>query len=163
MGYGPIGQTVTRLLRENDIEPTVIELNLDTVRRLRAEYGAALEALVDALHQRERGQLTEQQMAATTDRLGQRFELTEGQTAVLGRAAGALAAERDQIRKLGALVAVGHDARVMLTDGELLRGVRFFGGGARTHSLLMSYRRGVIRFLDTVHTFDRQFPPRVRL
>lgn len=94
----------------------------DTVRRLRAEYGAALEALVDALHQRERGQLTEQQMAATTDRLAQRFELTEGQTAVLGRAAGALAAERDQIRKLGALVAVGHDARVMLTDGELLRG-----------------------------------------
>ncbi|HET6380556.1 MAG TPA: class II fructose-bisphosphatase [candidate division Zixibacteria bacterium] len=50
-----------------------------------------------------------------------------------------------------------------VTDGELLRGVRFFGGGARTHSLLMSYRRGVIRFLDTVHTFDRQFPPRVRL
>jgi fructose-1,6-bisphosphatase II len=50
-----------------------------------------------------------------------------------------------------------------VTDGELLRGVRFFGGGARTHSLLMSYRRGVVRFLDTVHTFDRQFPPRVRL
>jgi fructose-1,6-bisphosphatase II len=50
-----------------------------------------------------------------------------------------------------------------VTDGELLRGVRFFGGGARTHSLMMSYERGVIRFIDTVHTFDRQFPPRVRL
>jgi fructose-1,6-bisphosphatase II len=50
-----------------------------------------------------------------------------------------------------------------VTDGELLRGVRFFGGGARTHSLLMSYSRGVVRFIDTVHTFDRQFPPRVRL
>jgi fructose-1,6-bisphosphatase II len=50
-----------------------------------------------------------------------------------------------------------------VTDGELLRGVRFFGGGARTHSLLMSYRRGVVRFLDTVHTFDRASPPRVRL
>jgi fructose-1,6-bisphosphatase II len=50
-----------------------------------------------------------------------------------------------------------------VTDGELLRGVRFFGGGARTHSLLMSYKRGVIRFVDTVHTFDRQSPPRVRL
>jgi CPA2 family monovalent cation:H+ antiporter-2 len=37
IGYGPVGQTVTRLLRENDIEPTVIELNLETVRRLRAE------------------------------------------------------------------------------------------------------------------------------
>ena len=26
-----------------------------------------------------------------------------------------------------------------VTDGELLRGVRFFGGGARTHSLVMSH------------------------
>ena len=50
-----------------------------------------------------------------------------------------------------------------VTDGELLRGVRFFGGGARTHSLLMSYSRAVVRFIDTVHTFDRQSPPRVRL
>jgi fructose-1,6-bisphosphatase II len=50
-----------------------------------------------------------------------------------------------------------------VTDGELLRGVRFFGGGARTHSLVMSYRRGVVRFVDTVHTFDHATPPRVRL
>ncbi len=49
-----------------------------------------------------------------------------------------------------------------VTDGELLRGVRFFGGGARTHSLLMSYKRGVVRFIDTVHTFDSR-PPKVRL
>ncbi|MDP9270426.1 MAG: class II fructose-bisphosphatase [Chloroflexota bacterium] len=50
-----------------------------------------------------------------------------------------------------------------VTDGELLRGVRFFGGGARTHSLLMSFDRRVIRFIDTVHTFDDRHPPRVRL
>jgi CPA2 family monovalent cation:H+ antiporter-2 len=36
VGYGPVGQTVTRLLCENEIEPTIIELNLETVRRLRA-------------------------------------------------------------------------------------------------------------------------------
>jgi monovalent cation:H+ antiporter-2, CPA2 family len=36
IGYGPIGQTLTRLLRENEVEPTIIELNLDTVTRLRA-------------------------------------------------------------------------------------------------------------------------------
>jgi fructose-1,6-bisphosphatase II len=50
-----------------------------------------------------------------------------------------------------------------VTDGELLRGVRFFGGGARTHSLLMSHSRGVVRFIDTVHMWDPQQPPRVRL
>ena len=37
VGYGPTGQTVTRLLRENGISPTVIELNMDTVRAMRQE------------------------------------------------------------------------------------------------------------------------------
>jgi monovalent cation:H+ antiporter-2, CPA2 family len=37
VGYGPVGQTVTKLLRESEIEPTIIELNLDTVRRLKTE------------------------------------------------------------------------------------------------------------------------------
>jgi fructose-1,6-bisphosphatase II len=50
-----------------------------------------------------------------------------------------------------------------VTDGELLQGVRFFGGGARTHSLMMSYRRGMVRFLDTVHMWDYRNPPKVRL
>ena len=36
VGYGPVGQTVTQLLLDNGIEPVVIELNIDTVRRLRA-------------------------------------------------------------------------------------------------------------------------------
>ena len=35
VGYGPTGRTVVRLLRDNGIEPTVIELNMDTVRQLR--------------------------------------------------------------------------------------------------------------------------------
>jgi fructose-1,6-bisphosphatase II len=50
-----------------------------------------------------------------------------------------------------------------VTDGELLRGVRFFGGGARTHSLMMSYQRGLVRFIDTVHMWNHRSPPRVRL
>jgi CPA2 family monovalent cation:H+ antiporter-2 len=37
VGFGPIGRTVARLLRESGIEPTVIEMNLETVRSLRAE------------------------------------------------------------------------------------------------------------------------------
>ena len=39
IGYGPTGRTVTRLLRENGIEPTVVELNIDTVRALEQEDG----------------------------------------------------------------------------------------------------------------------------
>jgi CPA2 family monovalent cation:H+ antiporter-2 len=42
IGYGPVGRTVTRLLKENNIEPCVIEMNLDTVRELRAQGLAAI-------------------------------------------------------------------------------------------------------------------------
>jgi fructose-1,6-bisphosphatase II len=50
-----------------------------------------------------------------------------------------------------------------VTDGDLLHGVRFFGGGARTHTLQMAYRTKHVRFIDTVHMFDRDRPPSVRL
>jgi fructose-1,6-bisphosphatase II len=50
-----------------------------------------------------------------------------------------------------------------VTDGDLLHGVRFFGGGARTHSLVMAYQSKQVRFVDTVHMFDRSRPPAVRL
>lgn len=49
VGYGPVGRTLCRLLRENEIEPSVIEMNLDTVRQLRAEGHAAIYG--DASHQ----------------------------------------------------------------------------------------------------------------
>jgi len=38
-----------------------------------------------------------------------------------------------------------------VTDGTLLKGVRFFGGGARTHALIMRFESRKIRFIDTVH------------
>jgi CPA2 family monovalent cation:H+ antiporter-2 len=42
IGYGPVGQTVARLLRENEIESTIVELNMETVRRLNADGVAAV-------------------------------------------------------------------------------------------------------------------------
>jgi fructose-1,6-bisphosphatase II len=50
-----------------------------------------------------------------------------------------------------------------VTAGDLLQGVRYFGGGARTHSLVMGYQTKQVRFVDTVHMFDRDRPPAVRL
>jgi len=49
IGYGPVGRTLVRLLAENDIEATVVEMNLETVHRLRAKgipavYGDASHA-----------------------------------------------------------------------------------------------------------------------
>jgi len=55
IGYGPVGRTVSRLLRENGIEPSIVEMNLDTVRQLRRDgvraiYGDASrrETLLEA-------------------------------------------------------------------------------------------------------------------
>jgi fructose-1,6-bisphosphatase II len=38
-----------------------------------------------------------------------------------------------------------------VTDGDLLRGVRFFGGGIRVSSLFMSLKTNQIRFVDTIY------------
>ncbi len=50
-----------------------------------------------------------------------------------------------------------------VTQGALLNGVRFFGDGCRTHSLVMTRASNKVRFVDTVH-LDRPIGPRgVRL
>jgi fructose-1,6-bisphosphatase class II len=41
-----------------------------------------------------------------------------------------------------------------VTDGSLLRGVRFFGDGIRTQSLLMTTLPHQVRFIDTIHAKD---------
>lgn len=38
-----------------------------------------------------------------------------------------------------------------ITDGNLLKGVRYFADGARTHSLVMDLVTHTVRFIDTVH------------
>jgi CPA2 family monovalent cation:H+ antiporter-2 len=58
VGYGPVGRTLASLLSANHIEPTIVELNLETVRRLArsgitAVYGDA--ALAETL---ERAQVS---------------------------------------------------------------------------------------------------------
>src|SRR5438874_1956770 len=38
-----------------------------------------------------------------------------------------------------------------VTDGSLLKGVRFFGDGIRTQSLVMTRSTGKVRFIDSIH------------
>ena len=38
-----------------------------------------------------------------------------------------------------------------VTEGDLLRGVRFFGEGIRTHSMILTLEEHQVRFIDTVH------------
>jgi CPA2 family monovalent cation:H+ antiporter-2 len=48
VGHGPVGSTLCRLLRDNEVEPTVIDMNLETVQRLRQEGREAVYG--DAAH-----------------------------------------------------------------------------------------------------------------
>jgi CPA2 family monovalent cation:H+ antiporter-2 len=55
IGFGPTGKTVARLLKESGIEPSIVELNIDTVRAIRTDgmdaiYGDATrsETLIEA-------------------------------------------------------------------------------------------------------------------
>src|SRR5499427_6786777 len=38
-----------------------------------------------------------------------------------------------------------------VTDGALMRGVRFFGEGTRTSSIVMTRKNGKVRFVDSIH------------
>ncbi len=43
-----------------------------------------------------------------------------------------------------------------ITDGELLRGVRYLSDRAKTHSVVMRGRTGTIRFIEALHCFDKK-------
>jgi class 3 adenylate cyclase len=99
----------------------------ETIEQVRREHTAALEALVEAM-QRPQGDGAERPLGRVVADLAGRFDLTEGQAQVLEQAAGALVAEREQIERLRALVAVGAEARVIVDERQLLeRGVELTG------------------------------------
>jgi len=86
---------------------------------------------------------------------------------ILGRLSPRNDAERDEAIKAGYDLSKilttndlvrGNDvffAATGVTDGELLRGVRYDSYGARSHSLVMRSRSGTIRYIDTHHRHDR--------
>ncbi|ORW71388.1 hypothetical protein AWC23_14260 [Mycobacterium saskatchewanense] len=92
-----------------------------TVAEIRRDYAAALEAMVDVLQRRERGE--EVAPGAVTADLADRFELSEQQVAVLKRGAEAVGAERERVRKLRSLVALGRESSVIQDEDALLRRV----------------------------------------
>ncbi|MEX0676313.1 MAG: cation:proton antiporter [Pirellulales bacterium] len=50
VGFGPVGRTLVRLLKENDVEPTVIDLNFEAVQAARRQ---GIEAVYGDVTQRE--------------------------------------------------------------------------------------------------------------
>jgi class 3 adenylate cyclase len=114
----------------------------ETIEQIRREHTAALEALVEAM-QRPQGDGAERPVGRVVADLAERFDLTEGQASVLEQAAQALVAEREQIARLRALVAVGAEARVIVDERHLLeRGVELTGQALRPDALRVGLVEG---------------------
>jgi fructose-1,6-bisphosphatase II len=43
-----------------------------------------------------------------------------------------------------------------VTSGDFLKGVRFFGGGAETHSVVMRSKTSTVRYIQSTHKFDKK-------
>jgi class 3 adenylate cyclase len=92
----------------------------ETIQRIRQEYSGALEALVVRIQRQAEGR-DEAGQAPLGGEVARQFGLSEGQAAVLERAAEALAHEREQIERLGALVAIGQESSVIQDELHLLQ------------------------------------------
>jgi fructose-1,6-bisphosphatase II len=64
----------------------------------------------------------------------------------------------DPERKLGLDDLIRGDnvifAATGITTGETLYGVRYFRGGARTHTVVMSTEPRMVRFMDAIHALE---------
>jgi CPA2 family monovalent cation:H+ antiporter-2 len=125
VGHGPVGQTVTRLLRENGIAPTVIELNLDTVRRLRSAGVAAIYG--DAAHDqtlREAGVQSARALILSASSLTEAREVIRlarelnPEVRILARAN--YVREQSALRRAGAEVVFSGEAEVGLAFTEAM-------------------------------------------
>jgi CPA2 family monovalent cation:H+ antiporter-2 len=123
VGYGPVGRTSARLLRENNVEPVVIELNIDTVRQLtsrgvRAIYGDAThrETLVQAGLAEAAGLILS---SANMQGSGETIRLArELNPKVLIFARSAYLKEHEELRRAGADVVFSSEGEIALSMTE---------------------------------------------
>jgi CPA2 family monovalent cation:H+ antiporter-2 len=116
VGYGPTGRTVSRLLRENGIAPTIVELNIDSVRDLRdqnqsAVYGdARMAATLISAGVRHAATIIVSGAMPETPEIVLRAKDLNPQVRVLARA--------NYIREMGPLEAAGVE-KVFSGEGEV--------------------------------------------
>jgi class 3 adenylate cyclase len=87
----------------------------ETLARIRSDYASALTTLVESI---ETGEEASVERAAAA--LADRFELSDSQVQLLAQAADALGHERERIRRLGALAAIGSEVSVIRTEAEVV-------------------------------------------
>lgn len=129
-----------------------------TIAGLERDYTHALNEMVDALRARaDGGVASTEPLGAVGARLSKRFGLTERQIAVLQQSAYALGSEREQVRRLGLLAAIGERSNVIRGEQELL--------GEALHLVSEAFegdrfRLGLVRGREPVFPDGRPADPR---
>ena len=119
--------------------------------------GAAPEGVISAAAMRAlgghfQGQLIYDPEIVKTGLIGESKESNLARLASMG------ITDPDRIYSAGEL-ACGENvlfAACGITPGTLMEGVRYFHGGARTQSLVISSQSRTARFVDTIHVFDEK-------
>ena len=123
VGHGPVGRTLTRILRDQGIEPTVVELNHETVNELarqgvRAVYGDASQPhILEVAGIREAGALV---FSASTSPEAVIRLAEDMNPEILVMARAALLRDAPRLQDAGADVVVTSEAEVALAMAESL-------------------------------------------
>lgn len=124
IGYGPVGRTVTRILSDNNVQPVVIELNIDTVLELNATgvqaiYGDATksEILKSARTEEAAGLIISTSTPEAAAIIAAARELNP-EIRVLTRST--YLAETDKLRKAGANTVLSSEGEIALSMAEFL-------------------------------------------
>ncbi|MBG3878346.1 sodium:proton exchanger [Desulfovibrio oxamicus] len=130
IGYGPVGRAIARILRDNDMDVTVVEMNIDTVRELH-EQAVRESAHLDALAQGPVHMTDAPDQADRADRADQADHADQAGTAGGDGAADSGAASGDDSGSFGGLADQGghveHPLRPLhavhgdATQAEILR------------------------------------------
>jgi CPA2 family monovalent cation:H+ antiporter-2 len=124
VGYGPVGRVLTELLSENGIEPTVIELNHETVAKLTREgvpsiYGdAAQREILERAGVGTAGSLIFSADGAALDAAIRYARELNPEITILARAG--YASEIRSLERVGANAVVSSEAEVALAMAERL-------------------------------------------
>jgi fructose-1,6-bisphosphatase II len=140
-----------KLIQDGDVTASITAAIRGTNDHLAIGIGGARQAVLSAAALRCLGGELQAQLWPTTR----------------GEIAQAAEAGIDDVRKVFSTdeLAPGEVivAATGVTNGDLLRGVRFLADSARTHSLVMCTRHNWVRFVDGIHFFARERREEVRL
>jgi fructose-1,6-bisphosphatase II len=139
-----------RLIPDGDITASMSAAVRGTGDHIYMGLGGSTEGVITAAALECLGGEIQAQMAPRSD--GERERLS-----ALGVDADKVLHTRDLAPAPLYVIATG------VTSGNLLTGVRYFTDGARTHSIVMDLRARTVRFIDTVHLFNRTPIHEIRL